>query len=234
MGASVAGIWAQIESRPEFMVSRLEISGADAALTRAIEELVPATFPVSSFQIDIAALQAQVAALSAVDAATVAIRPGGVLSVAVSERQPVAVWRQNDELRLIDADGVPTSMIIDRAARADLPLIAGDGAMEVIGEALALFDRAAPIADRVRGLVRMGKRRWDLILDGEVRVLLPETNPGAALDHMLALHMSEGLLDRDIVSVDLRNPVRPTLRLSSTAINAIKNVTDVAAEGTGN
>jgi cell division protein FtsQ len=234
ISATVADLRAGIENRPEFMVGSVAITGADQALTRAITGLTPVSFPVSSFQLDLEALHSDIAALSAVQQATVAIRPGGILTIDVTERVPVAVWRHTDGLRLIDADGVLTGMILDRADRADLPLIAGDGAIDVIAEALALFRTAAPVADRVRGLVRMGKRRWDLILDGEVRVLLPEENPGAALDHVLALHLSQGLFDRDIVAVDLRNPHRATVRLTSTAAGAIRNMTDISTEGAGN
>ncbi len=235
LSAQVATIRAEIVSRPEFMVSGIEILGADAALTQAVAGLVTVSFPVSSFDLDLDLLHADVSALSAVKSATVAIRPGGVLQVAVTERQPVAVWRHSDGLRLIDAEGVLTGMIMDRADRPDLPLIAGDGAMEVIGEALALFTAAEPVGERVRGLVRMGKRRWDLVLDRDQRILLPEQAPVAALEHVLALHQVQGLLERDVTVVDMRDTDRPTLRLGTSAVNALRNVVDVAAlEGAGN
>jgi cell division protein FtsQ len=147
----------------------------------------------------------------------------------VAQRQPVAVWRYSDGLRLIDAEGVMTGMIASRADRADLPLIAGDGAKEAIGEALALFAAAAPVAPRVRGLVRMGERRWDLVLDEDLRVLLPTDGAVSALERVIALHQAQEMLDRDVAAVDMRLASRPTLRLHPPALNILRNVTATAA-----
>ena len=147
----------------------------------------------------------------------------------MDQRRPVAVWRHADGLRLIDAEGAMTGMIATRAVRADLPLIAGDGARDAIGEALELFAASAPIAPRVRGLVRMGERRWDLILDADVRVLLPEEAPVPALERVIALHQAQEMLDRDVAVVDMRIESRPTIRLNTPALNVLRNVTATAA-----
>ncbi|MCW1404358.1 cell division protein FtsQ [Novosphingobium sp. MW5] len=106
-----------------------------------------------------------------------------------------------------------------RAARADLPLIAGDGAPEAIAEARALLASAAPILPRIRGLVRVGNRRWDVVLDRNQRIQLPATGAVPALELVVA--MTEGaqqLLSRDVTVVDMRNPDRPTLRLTQDAM----------------
>jgi cell division protein FtsQ len=172
-----------------------------------------------------------VAELTAVRDVTVGVRAGGVLEIAITERKPIAVWRYADGLRLIDAEGVMTGMIAARSDRADLPLIAGDGAKEAIGEALALFVAAEPIAERVRGLVRMGERRWDVVLDRDQRILLPETGAVAALERVIALHAAEGLLDRDVTVVDMRDADRPTLRLGQAAVNALRNANTTSTGG---
>lgn len=229
--AEVQALIAQVQNRPEFMVSGMEITGADRALTAAIEGLVTVEFPLSSWQLDLDEIRTGILALSAVEAATVRVRPGGILDISVTERRPVAVWRFTDGLRLIDAEGRMTGMIAARGDRADLPLIAGDGAKDVIDEALALFLAAAPIADRVRGLVRMGERRWDMVLDRDQRILLPEEDPLLALERVIALHEATDLLGRDVTVVDMRNGARPTLRLDRPALNVLRNVsTDVGPD----
>ncbi len=219
-----------ITTRPEFMVSGLEIVGAQLALQQAIEGLVEVEFPVSSFEIELDALRAAVGELTAVDAVTVRIRSGGTLEVAVVERVPVAVWRYVDGLRLIDNDGAMTGMILSRADRADLPLIAGDGAKEYILEAIALFRAAAPVSDRVRGLVRMGERRWDMVLDRDQRILLPEDDPVAALQRVIALHEAQDMLSRDISVVDMRDAARPTIRVNRPALNVLRNISATAMD----
>ncbi len=221
--AQVASLRAAIEERPEFMVTGMEVTGANAAVRLAIEDLVTVAFPTSSWRLDLDAIRLQVTELTAVKDATVRVRPGGTLEIAVTERIPVAVWRHTDGLRLIDAEGVMTGMIAERADRADLPLIAGDGAKDVIAEALALFAAAQPIAPRVRGLVRMGERRWDMVLDRDQRILLPEDDPVAALHRVVALDQAQDMLARDVSLVDMRLGSRPTLRLNTPALNVIRN-----------
>jgi len=203
-----------VRDRPEFMVTSIEVTGADRALKAAIDEVARIDLPVSSFDLDLDALRRQVTDLTAVRSAQVKVNPGGTLEIAVVQRVPVAVWRYADGLRLIDAEGVMTGMIAERAARRDLPLIAGDGAKDAIDEALQLFAAAAPTAPRVRGLVRMGERRWDMVLDNDLRILLPTTRPVQALERVIALQQAQTMLDRDVAVVDMRLGDRPTLRLN--------------------
>jgi cell division protein FtsQ len=85
-------------------------------------------------------------------------------------------------------------------------------------------EKAGPLLPRLRGLVRMGERRWDLVLDRDQRILLPETDPVRALDRLLALDQAEGILKRDITAVDLRLDTRPTLRLSADAAETLRQI----------
>jgi len=231
--ARLAAAWteavAKIQNRPEFMVTGMQVTGASPAVIAAITDRVHVAFPVSSWDLDLPAIRAQVADLTAVRDVSVGIGARGMLDIAVQERAPVAVWRHGDTLRLIDGEGVITGLIADRADRADLPLIAGDGARDAIEQALAIFAAAGPVAPRLRGLVRMGERRWDLMLDRDQRILLPETDPVAALERVLAWQGAQQMLDRDVTVVDMRNTDRPTLRLSQTAMNILNNGGPTAA-----
>lgn len=222
--AQVSQITETFQHRPEFMVTGLDISGANINVAAAISGVVTTEFPVSSWDLDLPGIREQVIELSAVDDAVVRIRPGGTLEIAVSERRPVAVWRHIDGLRLIDGEGHMISMIPNRGDRPDLPLIAGDGAMDAIAEAMQLFAAAAPVSDRVRGLVRMGERRWDLILDRDQRIMLPEFGATEALNRVVVLHLAQDMLSRDIVTVDLRNQDRPTVRLGSLAVTGLHRI----------
>ena len=82
---------------------------------------------------------------------------------------------------------------------------------------MTLVDAAAPLGDRLRGLQRVGERRWDLVLDRNQRILLPAENPVAALERMIALDSASDVLARDISRVDLRLTARPTIRMQARA-----------------
>jgi cell division protein FtsQ len=212
----------EFEARPEFRVSLASIEGASDDLAEAVRARLGLTLPMSSFDIDLDAARARVEALDAIRRADLRVRSGGVLQVVITERIPVAVWRTDAGLTLVDEGGHRVAGLLSRADRADLPLIAGDGADLVTAEALDLIAAAGPLSQRIRGLVRTGERRWDIVLDRDQRILLPEDKPVQALERLLALDHVQDIMNRDILSVDLRSDHRPILRLTPYALREMR------------
>lgn len=220
----IADARAAVEQRPEFMVKLMAIDGASAPVAADIRAVLPVGFPVSSFDLDLDAMRNVVVALDAVETARLRIRQGGVLQVDVDERIPVVLWRGPDGLLLLDAGGVQVGPAQARGDFPAMPLIAGRGAKDHVAEALALMAAAEPLWPRMRGLVRVGFRRWDLVLDRDQRILLPQDAPVQALERAMALDSAVDMLDRDLVSVDLRLPQRPTLRMTGHAVEELLRI----------
>ncbi|MEO1678617.1 MAG: cell division protein FtsQ/DivIB [Pseudomonadota bacterium] len=227
----VAELRRAVEERPEFMVKLLAVDGASPELAQAVRDSVEVSFPISSFDLDLDALHADVSSIDAVAQARVRIKPGGVLQVEITERQPALVWRRWDGLILVDETGHPIAATERRADWPELPLIAGEGANDAAEEAVRLYAAAEPLKDRLRGLARMGERRWDLVLTNNQRIMLPEERAVAALERLLAIHEARDLLDRDIAAVDLRLPKRPTLRLTTHAVEELRRIRNLAPIG---
>ena len=227
----IAEVRRSVETRPEFMVKLMAVEGASPVVDKAIRELLPVEFPISSFDLDLEAMQATVAELDVIQSVEIHIRPGGVMEVNVTERDPVLVWRTGDgRLELIDAAGHRVASLSGRAARPDLPLVAGKGADARVPEARALIRAAAPLADRMRGLVRVGERRWNVVLTSGQVILLPEQNPVAALEQVLALDQAQDLVARHVSHIDMRNPLRPTLRLAQPAVEELRRIRSLSLE----
>ncbi|KGB80461.1 hypothetical protein JT55_18935 [Rhodovulum sp. NI22] len=70
----------------------------------------------------------------------------------------------------------------------------------------------------------MGERRWDVVLDRDQRILLPERGAVEALERVIALDQAEDMLERDLMAVDMRNADRPTLRMSPEAVEELRRV----------
>ncbi len=208
----------QISERPEFTVTELAVIGASDPLSETIRSGLGVTLPVNSFGLDLEAMRRTVETLDSVARAEVRLRTSGVLEVRVTQRTPVALWRSADGLALIDSAGMRAGWADARALYPDLPLIAGQGADLQVGEALMLMAAAEPLAERIRGLVRVGERRWDLVLDRDQRILLPERDALRALERTVAMHMAQDLLERDVSVIDLRLERRPTLRMAPDAM----------------
>lgn len=222
LGQTFTDLRTSIEQRPEFMVGLMAIDGASPELTDAVRVKLAQPLPISRFDLDLDSLRAAAESLDAVQSALVKVGTGGVLQVAITEREPAFVWRSDAGLMLIDATGHRIAGLTDRADRADLPLIAGEGAAQAVAEASAILLATGPLTSRVRGLMRISERRWNLLLDRDQLVLLPANSPIRALESLIALNQAEDILARDLISIDLRNEHRPVLRLAPFALEELR------------
>jgi cell division protein FtsQ len=212
----------QVTERPMFMVNLLSIDGASPELSDAVRAKLNLHLPQSALALDLDAIRITAENFDAVARAVVRFGAGNVLQIIITERQPAWVWRTEGGLILLDDTGHRIAGLAARADRADLPLMAGEGADQATAEAQAVLQAASPLANRLRGLVRISTRRWDLVLDRDQRILLPAENPVAAVEGLMALNTAENLLARDLTTVDLRDPQRPVLRLAPAALDTLR------------
>jgi cell division protein FtsQ len=204
----------EVIHRPQFAVTRIDVPDVSADLAEQIRVAAFVPLPSNSLEVDVNAVRDRVEALGAVEKARVRVLTSGVIEIRATERAPVVVWRSDEGLMLLDQGGARVAEIDSRLRRVDLPLIAGAGAEEQVAEALALLAETGPVRERVRGLVRVGERRWDLVLDRDQSVLLPEQDPATALKHAMGLETGEKVFEREVTVIDLRDPRRPMLRLT--------------------
>jgi len=224
-----ADLRAQIESRPEFMVNMMAVDGASDLVADGIRQMLPLEFPVSSFDLDLEQMRETVVSLDPVKSARLFVRQGNVLQVDVVERIPVVLWRNDRGLRLLDEEGVVVGPAFARSDWPELPLIVGESARDRVSEALELVAAAEPLSARMRGLVRMGERRWDVVLDRDQRIMLPETGAIQALERVIAMDQAVDVLARDIVAVDFRLPRRATIRMTDGAMRELVRIQAIEA-----
>ncbi|PRD45189.1 cell division protein FtsQ [Phyllobacterium phragmitis] len=140
----------------------------------------------------------------------------GTVHVSMRERKAFAIWQRDKELSLIDSEGddiVPFS-----GRHADLPLIVGDGAGTAAKDFVAQVAAFPHLAGKVRAYIRVADRRWDILFENGVRVMLPENKVEATLAALENLDQENGLLSRDILAVDMRIEDRMSVRLTSDAM----------------
>ncbi len=202
-----------IANRAPFLVLGAQVESTRAETVSAVLSAADIQFPASVLGIDFEDVRNRVLALDGIENAEIYVTPQSELRILVDERLPETVWRNNGNLELLDANGFRISLASSRLERLDLPLIAGGGAEAAVGEALEIFRVAETIKDQVRGLVRIGDRRWNLELKGERRILLPERGAVEALEKLISWDRAEKILHRDFESFDLRIANRPTVRM---------------------
>lgn len=227
LAQSITNAKEMIEERPEFAVKLMQIKGASTVVSEQVREAIPMDFPVSSMKLDLAVLKARIESVDAVKRADVYLRDG-VLDVEINERVPALVWRGTTHLELVDPVGVRAGILISRDGYYGLPLILGVGAQEHAEEALEILAATKSISNRVRGLRRMGERRWDVMLDRQQIIQLPVKDPVQALERVIALHSARDVLGRDVTVVDMRDGRRPVLRLSVPAVDELYRLRAIA------
>ena len=155
-------------------------------LINQINAILKLSFPINSIKLDINHIQKIINQIDSVESSNVRINDSGVLLVEVIERKPVAVYRENDDLTLIDLKGYKINNIFSRNDRKDLPLIVGTGGNYQVKEALEIYQLLSIYLNEIRGLIRIGERRWDIIFKNNKRIKLPEKHPKRSLRNFLS------------------------------------------------
>jgi len=133
------------------------------------------------------------------------------LIVSVTEAEPMALWQRNQKLFLVSRDGdvIETANI---AKYSSLLIVVGEDAPK---QAQALFDILAQTPElrpHVTAAVLVGKRRWNIRMDNDIDVKLPEDGAAAAWKRFAELNQQNDLLSKDITVVDMRQPDRVVVR----------------------
>jgi cell division protein FtsQ len=165
--------------------------------------------PILGFSL--AAARQRVESLAWVRSAVIERRLPDTVLVVLTEKRPFALWQHDGRFSVVDRDGDTVTERDVRAYRA-LPLVVGPGAPQ---DAAQLFDalQGLPgIARRVAAAVRVGERRWNLVLKDGTTVELPDGHAPVALARLAELDAKYALLDRPLAVVDMRLGDRLVLR----------------------
>jgi cell division protein FtsQ len=202
-----------------FSINAVTISGAHELKEQNILSISGIGPRNSLLFLDASKIRANLKLLPIVKEASITKLYPDRLLIEIEERVPFALWQNDGALRIVAEDGVVLGSIQDRRF-VHLPFVAGDGANEKIGEYLALLEAAGDLRERILAGVRVASRRWTLKLTNGIDILLPERDAEAAMARLADLQRVHHILDKDVLSLDLRQPDRVAARLSEEAAAA--------------
>ncbi len=145
--------------------------------------------------------------------ATVERRLPDTVMLRLVERRPMALWQNQGKFALIDHEG-EVILRRDLERYADLLVVVGEDAPAHAAELLRVLGTQGSLLARVRAAVRVGGRRWNLLLDNSIDVRLPERDATGALARLAEYQRTHKILERDIQVLDLRLPDRLIVRRS--------------------
>jgi cell division protein FtsQ len=165
--------------------------------------------------VDLEGTRARLLRYGWVQDARVSRRWPNTLVVDIVERKPAAIWQHNQQLTLIDREGI-TLEPVKLEAMPDLPLVIGPGANRHGGELSRLLDAAPELKPMMEGATWVGGRRWDLRFQSGEVLALPEGQSSAqkALVKFARMDRMTQLLGRGFARFDMRIPGKFIVRIS--------------------
>jgi cell division protein FtsQ len=154
------------------------------------------------------AVKARVESLDWVARAQVSRLWPSTIRVTVERRKGLAVWRNGASEVVIDAAGEPVHNERPGDNRT-LVRVVGPGAGAAAAPLVVALEEMPQVRAELGALERIGDRRWDLITQSGMRVLLPERDPIAALRLLEKAQTRRALLTQPFAEIDLRVPGQP-------------------------
>ncbi|CAP57137.1 cell division protein FtsQ/DivIB [Gluconacetobacter diazotrophicus] len=212
-----APIRARLVSLLPLRVTDIQVSGRTLTDEAALRDALGVRIgdPVLGFSVE--AARQRIDALPFVDHSVVERHLPGTIVVRLTERRPFAVWQNQGRFMLIDRAGNPVQdqgpgqaglSGKDAQAFLQLPLVVGPDANLAAAPLMDMLAGQPVVLAHMAAAVRVGQRRWNLLLHDGTTVLLPEGEEIPALKRLAELQDSMKLLDRPVISIDLRLPDR--------------------------
>lgn len=210
-----------IMARAGFTLHTIYLEGRNRTPMEKIREAIGVKRGDPILNISVEAMRERLKELEHVKEAAVERALPDTLYVRILEREPVAIWQNKGQLSLVDDEGrVMEGENI--AAYSHLPLVVGDDAPEHVSELLTLLGEEPDLVTRIKAVVRMGNRRWNVKFDRGVEVKLPEDGAGDAWKRLAKMQREQRVLDRDIRAIDMRLKDRIFIRVDPTVMQPAK------------
>ncbi len=136
--------------------------------------------------------------------------------ITIVEREPLAIWQNQQKHFLVDDEGVVISEQITPEYKK-LPMIVGANAPIHVSKILSNLIKHPDIQKRVTALVLVSGRRWNLQLDGSMDIKLPEKNLDEALGRLTKLLLQSTVNFKEVKAIDMRQGKQMTIRLANGA-----------------
>lgn len=208
----------QASAKAGFAVHSLHIEGRNRTPMADIVEALGVKKNDPILALSLVDMRARLKEVHSISEAAVDRALPDALYVRIIEREPVALWQHQGALSLVDDQGV-VMQGIDIEPYRKLPLIVGDGAPERVAELMKILASSPGIEKQFSSAIRIGDRRWNIRLQHDVEVKLPEEGAADALLRLVALDKKDQLLERDIKMIDLRVPDRVFIKLAPDVIS---------------
>lgn len=194
-----------VSSKSGFVLRNVIIEGQQHTLSTEIISAIGAEKGSPLFSVKISDVRSKLEDNPWVKAALVERRLPETLYIAIVERKPIAIWQFQQKLYLIDEEGNRISK--DNIEKFNqLYHVVGVDANVYARSLIEDLARYPNISNRLVSAVRYGGRRWNLNLEQDITVKMPENGFNTAYGYLNALNQKEKLFGQNYKMLDLRDP----------------------------
>lgn len=166
----------------------------------------------SLFSFSVEDARERIDALPFIDHSTVERHLPDTINITVEEKNPIAIWQMEGHFVLINQKGDTVSRQELTAHNSSvfrkLPLVVGAGANLEANTLITLLDQFPDLNSHTLALIRIGQRRWNILMQNGTTLMLPEGAEAAALSRLHDYQHDYQLLDRPLKTIDMRLPDR--------------------------
>jgi len=194
-----------------FVLENLNVKGRFNTTPQVIKNAVKISKNDPIFEFDASATKKRLLQHEWIEDVAVKRQLPNTISINIQERVPMAIWKEDKKLFLIDQSGI---QITDKNIMRfkDLVVIMGESAPLNAPKLFSYFIALPNIFNLIETANFISNRRWDVSLKNGTLIKLPENNVPLALSALKKMHEEDNVLQKQLTYIDLRNLERITIK----------------------
>ncbi len=199
---------ARLAALDPLQIRHITITGRHLTDESEIMEALGTNLNRSLFSFSVEDARQRIDALPFIERSTVERHLPDTVNVTVEEKNPIAIWQMDGHFVLINQKGDTVSRQELTAHNSSvfrkLPLVVGMGANTEADAIITLLNQFPDINSHTLALIRIGQRRWNILMQNGTTLMLPEGAEAAALARLHTYQTDYQLLDRPLKTIDMR------------------------------
>jgi cell division septal protein FtsQ len=156
-------------------LKKIDVLGNNLLLKKSILELINVRVGQKLYLISANGIRDKLLKLDEISDVSVNINYSGVIKVIIYERKPFAIWWNKNSPWLIDEEGNKILKIKDVDSYKNLVIIFGQNFNDKLKTFLDLL-KPFSLYGKIKSLHYIGNRRWDVYIEDNIVIKLPENN----------------------------------------------------------
>ena len=156
-------------------LKKIDVLGNNLLLKKSILELINVRVGQKLYLISANDIRDKLLKLDEISDVNVNINYSGLIKITINERKPFAIWWNKNSPWLIDEEGSKILKIKDVDSYKNLVIIFGQNFNDKLKTFLDLL-KPFSLYGKIKSLHYVGNRRWDVYIEDNIVIKLPENN----------------------------------------------------------